>query len=131
MGSLLDLVGLKHIKKYITTGEAVDWANVLDTNALKQKFALARVLLARPEFLFLEGTTSALSRQDEKVIYTFLKAAKTLIITAGNWPELVDFHTRVLRINNDGTTQVYSSEDYKKTVHKGAEGEEFIGANAE
>jgi putative ATP-binding cassette transporter len=64
----------------------------------QQRVALARALLTRPDWLFLDESTSALDEKLEAELYGILAARlpKTTIVSIGHRSTLATFHTRRL-----------------------------------
>jgi putative ATP-binding cassette transporter len=64
----------------------------------QQRIALARALLARPDWLFLDESTSALDEKLEAELYGILatRLPKTTIVSIGHRSTLATFHTRRL-----------------------------------
>ena len=62
--------------------------------------AIARALLAKPDWLFLDEATSALDEMLEAEIYRMLrqKLGSTTIISIGHRSTLVDYHERHLEM---------------------------------
>lgn len=73
----------------------------------QQRLALARALLARPDWLFLDEATSALDEATEAAVYEMLKSdmPETTVISIGHRSTLNKFHARrvALAANADGT----------------------------
>jgi vitamin B12/bleomycin/antimicrobial peptide transport system ATP-binding/permease protein len=72
----------------------------------QQRVAIARALLEKPDWLFLDESTSALDEKLEAELYRMLKQQlpKTTIVTIGHRSSLAAFHTRRLDMteNNSG-----------------------------
>ena len=64
----------------------------------QQRIALARALLARPDWLFLDESTSALDEKLEAELYKILatRLPKTTIVSIGHRSTLGAFHRRRL-----------------------------------
>ena len=73
----------------------------------QQRLAIARVLLAQPDWLFLDEATAALDEPTEEAIYRMLRdqLAATTIVSIGHRSTLHAFHDRRIdmRHNEDGT----------------------------
>lgn len=77
----------------------------------QQRLAFARLLLAEPSLVILDESTSALGLGDEKLMYSLLEALGATVISVGNRPSLLPFHTRVLRLKGDGAWAVETPDE--------------------
>ena len=91
----LDAVGLRSLGPRLD--EAALWTQTL-SGGEKQRLAVARALLAKPDWLFLDEATSALDEPSEAAIYGVI--AKSLpgatIVSIGHRSTLVPLHDRQL-----------------------------------
>jgi putative ATP-binding cassette transporter len=73
----------------------------------QQRIAIARALLKRPDWLFLDESTSALDEKLEAELYRMLKQRlpKTTIVTIGHRSTLAAFHARRLEMTESGAGQ--------------------------
>jgi putative ATP-binding cassette transporter len=73
----------------------------------QQRLAIARALLKRPDWLFLDESTSALDEKLEAELYRMLKQQlpKTTIVTIGHRSSLAAFHARRLDMTEGGGGQ--------------------------
>jgi vitamin B12/bleomycin/antimicrobial peptide transport system ATP-binding/permease protein len=89
------------------TGPGVDlnatsrWAEVFSVGE-QQRIAFARLLRVKPRIAFLDEATSALDTDTEKAMYTLLKSACQGYVSVGHRPQLLNFHTHVLRWEQPG-----------------------------
>jgi len=67
---VLSLVQLGHLADRLADTE--QWSNVLSLGE-QQRVAFARILLARPDFVFMDEATSALDEATEAHLYGMLK----------------------------------------------------------
>jgi putative ATP-binding cassette transporter len=86
----------------------------------QQRLSLARALLAKPDWLFLDEATAAMEESMEAKIYQTLadKLPSTTIISIGHRTSLVQFHKRYLAMHPAGTTGLFTPSE---TVVKAAE----------
>ncbi len=78
---------------------ATMWSERLSPGEL-QRIAFFRVLLHKPDWVFLDETTSALDMESEKYLYTLLKTTlpNCSIVSVGHRPSLEEFHTKTLNL---------------------------------
>ncbi len=71
----------------------------------QQRVAIARALLKKPDWLFLDESTSALDEKLEAELYEMLKQRlpKTTIVTIGHRSTLAAYHIRRLDMTDSGT----------------------------
>ena len=74
----------------------------------QQRVAIARALLEKPDWLFLDESTSALDEKLEAELYRMLKQQlpKTTIVTIGHRSSLAAFHARRLDMTETGDRPV-------------------------
>ena len=92
-----------------------DWERVLSLGE-QQRIAFARVLIARPRYVFLDEATSAVDIQTEAALYAMLRRSGTTFISVGHRPSLFAFHSKALRLLPDGKWEILPAD--------GADGEE-------
>ena len=82
--------------------EETNWAQRL-SGGEQQRIALARALLAKPEWLFLDEATSALDEESENRLYEMLKVnlPGATIISIGHRSTLKAFHARSIRLEGN------------------------------
>lgn len=68
----------------------------------QQRIAFARVLLHRPDWVFLDESTSMLDIANEKYLYELLqeKLPHCSIVSVGHRPTLADYHDQVINMEN-------------------------------
>jgi putative ATP-binding cassette transporter len=71
------------------------WAQTLSMGE-QQRVAVARALLAKPDWLFLDEATAALDEPTEEAIYRMLmeRLPDTTVVSIGHRSTLVGFHDR-------------------------------------
>ena len=89
----LEAVGLGKLEHELD--DAGNWSQRL-SGGEQQRLGVARVLLAKPDFLFLDEATSALDEASEGEVYRALteRLPKTAIVSIGHRSTLDQFHTR-------------------------------------
>jgi putative ATP-binding cassette transporter len=80
----------------------LDWPNILGTGE-QQRLAFARVLLAKPDLVFLDEATTAIDRSMEQSLYTILPQYVKSYVSTGNPSTLTPFHEHVLTLESGGT----------------------------
>ncbi|MBL8083912.1 MAG: ABC transporter ATP-binding protein/permease [Candidatus Obscuribacter sp.] len=87
-----------------------EWRDILSLGE-QQRLTIARLILARPRFVFLDEATSALDSENERRIYELLKKLGTTIISVGHRESLIQHHQKVLELKGDGSWRLYSSNE--------------------
>ena len=79
------------------------WSQRLSSGE-QQRLALARALLMRPDWLFLDESTSAVEEKQEAELYAVLarRLPNTTIMSIGHHPAVVALHKRHLELSPDG-----------------------------
>lgn len=79
--------------------EFADWTQILSIGE-QERIAFARVLVARPKWLFLDEATAALDEDTEAHLYTLVRERlpETTIISVGHRSTLTEFHDKNLRL---------------------------------
>jgi putative ATP-binding cassette transporter len=96
------MVGLEPVWKRVGGLDAeCAWENVLSRGE-QQMLTFARLLLANPRFVFLDDATSALDPAWGRYLYELLAQQPITYISAGNDPDLRDYHDRVLELRGNG-----------------------------
>jgi putative ATP-binding cassette transporter len=100
--AVLDRVKFGPIAKRVGGLEAErDWPNTLSVGE-QQVLAFARLLLARPKFVILDGATGALDAARERLLYGELVRSDITYISIGDSPSLRDHHDMRLELLEDG-----------------------------
>ncbi|MBI1942832.1 MAG: ABC transporter ATP-binding protein/permease [Betaproteobacteria bacterium] len=91
----LGAVGLPHLAQDLAREE--NWAQVL-SGGEQQRLAVARALLNRPDWLFMDEPTAALPDDTQAALYRLLKERlpATTLVSIGHRAELAQFHARQL-----------------------------------
>jgi putative ATP-binding cassette transporter len=87
-----------------------DWPNTLSVGE-QQVLAFARLLLARPRFVILDGATGALDAARERLLYSELARNDITYISIGDSPSLRDYHDVRLELLEDGAWRLRPVRD--------------------
>ena len=98
---VLDATGLSHLREALD--EAAYWADRLSMGE-QQRLSIARALLQKPDWLFLDEATAALDEPAEGMLYRLLleRLPDAAIVSIGHRSSLVVFHERFLALKPDG-----------------------------
>ncbi len=88
-------------------GESAHWTRVLSPGE-QQRLAAARVLLHKPDFVFLDEATSGLDPENESNIYRLLheRLPQTAIVSVAHRESIAGFHDHTLFIERAGERAV-------------------------
>jgi putative ATP-binding cassette transporter len=102
IADVLRLVGLSDVVARVGgLGAENDWPNTLSESEL-QRFAVARLLLAKPRFAFLDQALAALDAVEEEKLYASLSSTDITYVSVGDSPALIKFHDMRLELHGDG-----------------------------
>ncbi|AWB10581.1 putative ATP-binding cassette transporter [Thermodesulfobium acidiphilum] len=98
---LLISLNLKHLVNHIS--EVNMWSQILSLGE-QQYLAFGRILLQRPEWIFMDEATSALDEKSERILYFRLKdeLSNSAVISVGHRSSLLSYHEKKLIILGEG-----------------------------
>ena len=101
MRDVLTMVGLPQLGPRLD--EEAHWNRMLSLGE-QQRLGLARALLHRPDYLFLDEATASLDEPSEATLYSLLeeKLPDTTIVSIGHRSTLDAFHQRNISMVRDG-----------------------------
>lgn len=104
LADVLTAVGLPNLVGRLE--EEAHWNRVLSLGE-QQRLAIARALLQKPDFLFLDESTASLEEAAETALYKLLKTrlAGTTLVSIGHRAGLAAFHNRHVTLVRDGDRQ--------------------------
>lgn len=86
----------------------VDWAATL-SNGEQQRVGIARLMLKRPKYAYLDEATTAIDEAGEAKIYTLIRSFVHTVVSVGYRSNLQRFHEQVLELHGDGTWRLESA----------------------
>jgi putative ATP-binding cassette transporter len=116
----LDAVGLGALKSELD--ETAYWADKL-SGGEQQRLSIARALLQKPKWLFLDEATAALDEDSEAELYRLLieRLPDSAIVSIGHRSSLVEFHERFLELKPEAPGRHRLTETTKADLRPAAE----------
>ncbi len=98
---ILDLCHLTHLSKALDLSD--NWAQSLSLGE-QQRVAFARILLQRPDYVFLDEATASLEEETEEILYRHVRShlGHASVISVGHRGTLRSWHESRLKIMGDG-----------------------------
>jgi putative ATP-binding cassette transporter len=106
---VLEAVGLQSLKGELD--QTAYWADKL-SGGEQQRLSIARALLQKPQWLFLDEATAALDEPSEAELYRLLieRLPRTAIVSIGHRSSLAQFHDRFYELRPDATGRHHLGE---------------------
>jgi putative ATP-binding cassette transporter len=116
----LDAVGLGALKSELD--ETAYWADKL-SGGEQQRLSIARALLQKPKWLFLDEATAALDEDSEAELYRLLieRLPDSAIVSIGHRSSLVEVHERFLELKPEAPGRHRLTETTKADLRPAAE----------
>jgi len=97
---VLEECGLKHLAPLL--GKDENWSHVLSVGE-QQRLAFARVLLGKPDFVFLDEATASVDEKSEADLYELLKRSlpHSAVTSVGHRGTLFAWHSERLKFEGD------------------------------
>ena len=85
-----------------------DWARILSLGE-QQRLAIGRVLLNRPQVVFLDEASSAMDEGLEYAMYKLLRQSlpDAILVSVGHRSSLLEFHTQELELLGEGKWRLH------------------------
>lgn len=100
--TLLDRVCLGDLlARHGPLDRVADWSRTLSLGE-QQRIAFARMLLIKPQYLFLDEATSAVDLATETALYQLLENSDMAWVSVGHRPSVMRFHRQALRLYEGG-----------------------------
>jgi vitamin B12/bleomycin/antimicrobial peptide transport system ATP-binding/permease protein len=101
LAEVISAVGLPELAERLE--EEAHWNRMLSLGE-QQRLGVARAILQRPDYLFLDEATASLDEPAEAALYRLLaqRLTGTTIVSIGHRSTLLAFHCRGLMLERDG-----------------------------
>jgi putative ATP-binding cassette transporter len=84
----------------------LDWSRMLSVGE-QQRLAFARALIARPRYLLLDESTSALDATNEEMLYGQLAALSITPISVSHHHAIAPYHHQTLELHGDASWSLH------------------------
>eukprot|EP00871_Galdieria_phlegrea_P005845 jgi/Galph1/748/GphlegSOOS_G5473.1 len=114
---ILEEVNLGHLVERLgDLNGTLDLSSILSLGE-QQRLAFARLLISKPNFVFLDESTSALDEENERRMYNLLKSHQITFVSVGNRSTLIPFHEVVLKLFGDGSWKIDQNTRLQASSH--------------
>ena len=112
MMNWLDLVNLPNlVSRYGGLDAEMDWSKVLSVGE-QQRLAFARALIAKPRYLLLDESTSALDTTNEEHLYSQLAKFSITPVSVSHHDTISKHHRRILELQGEGVWRLRDEPQY-------------------
>lgn len=87
-----------------------DWSKVLSLGE-QQRISFARIILSKPQYVFLDEATSAMDIPTESKVYETLQETGCTFVSVGHRQTILKFHDRALNLSGGGKWKLVGEED--------------------
>jgi len=113
---VLERVRLPHLLEKHGGLDAVrDWAKVLSLGE-QQRIGFARALIMKPDYVFLDESTSAVDLATEEHLYRALREIGCTFVSVGHRESILKHHVNGLRLHPGGTWDVVTAASVMSTI---------------
>ncbi|HUW99133.1 MAG TPA: ABC transporter ATP-binding protein/permease [Acidiferrobacter sp.] len=108
LAEALTMVGLPRLVKSLD--ESKSWSLILSLGE-QQRIAFARIMLQKPQWIYMDEATSALDEAAEAQLYTLLRVhlPASTVISVGHRATLNAYHKTQLQLSGTGSWQLVAS----------------------
>jgi putative ATP-binding cassette transporter len=109
MLELLKQCKLEHLSSRLN--DTVNWSNILSVGE-QQKIAFCRLLLNKPDIVYLDEASSALDEDTENILYSLIinKLPRTVIISVAHRSSVTKWHNKILNFNKEIKSNEYTAQ---------------------
>jgi putative ATP-binding cassette transporter len=110
--AIREVLGAVGLDEFIERLDDVDNWSLLMSGGEQQRLAIARAILQRPDWLFLDEATAALDDAAEREVYTLLveRLPNTAIVSIAHRAEVAAYHTRHVCLGSTASRAPFSME---------------------
>ena len=113
---VLEQCGLAHLAQHLDKDD--DWAHMLSIGE-QQRLAFSRILLVKPDFIFLDEATASVDEKLEEILYNELQKNLpcSAVISVGHRDTLVAWHSETLVFEGNANWVKSSLAGLNRGVH--------------
>ncbi|MDD3265558.1 MAG: ABC transporter ATP-binding protein/permease [Burkholderiales bacterium] len=98
INNIMEKCSISHLQEYLD--QELEWHKILSLGE-QQRVSFARVLLNKPDIIYLDEATSAMDEEMEEQLYSLLveELPNSAILSIGHRSTLAKFHTQEINLN--------------------------------